>query len=83
VIRVVNRDKSGWWDGEMIASDSLSTPPSPDSHPTIQRGWFPSNYVNPIPNKNIAGLKINQNSSQSDSRVSPNKPFASCSLSTQ
>ncbi|PLW49533.1 hypothetical protein PCANC_08974 [Puccinia coronata f. sp. avenae] len=68
VIRVVNRDKSGWWDGEMIASDSLSTPPSPDSHPTIQRGWFPSNYVNPIPNKNIAGLKINQNSSQSDSR---------------
>src|SRR5579863_3651233 len=30
VIRVLNRDPSGWWDGEMDGS----------------RGWFPSNYVN-------------------------------------
>lgn len=30
VIRVLNRDPSGWWDGELEGS----------------RGWFPSNYVN-------------------------------------
>jgi son of sevenless-like protein len=30
VIRVLNRDTSGWWDGELDGS----------------RGWFPSNYVN-------------------------------------
>ncbi|KAF7980492.1 hypothetical protein HWV62_37988 [Athelia sp. TMB] len=30
VIRVLNRDGSGWWDGELDG----------------QRGWFPSNYVN-------------------------------------
>lgn len=29
VIRVLNRDTSGWWDGELDG----------------QRGWFPSNYV--------------------------------------
>lgn len=29
IIRVINRDPSGWWDGEV------------DS----RRGWFPSNYV--------------------------------------
>jgi len=30
VIRVLNRDPSGWWDGELDGC----------------RGWFPSNYVN-------------------------------------
>ncbi|KZV73767.1 ras GEF [Peniophora sp. CONT] len=30
VIHVLNRDSSGWWDGELDGS----------------RGWFPSNYVN-------------------------------------
>jgi len=30
VIRVLNRDPTGWWDGELDGS----------------RGWFPSNYVN-------------------------------------
>ena len=30
VIHVLNRDESGWWDGELDG----------------QRGWFPSNYVN-------------------------------------
>ncbi|KAI0269740.1 ras guanine nucleotide exchange factor domain-containing protein [Gloeopeniophorella convolvens] len=30
VIRVLNRDSSGWWDGELDGN----------------RGWFPSNYVN-------------------------------------
>ncbi len=30
VIRVLNRDPSGWWDGELDGG----------------RGWFPSNYVN-------------------------------------
>jgi son of sevenless-like protein len=29
VIRVYNRDPSGWWDGELEG----------------RRGWFPSNYV--------------------------------------
>ena len=29
-IRVLNRDPSGWWDGELNG----------------RRGWFPSNYVN-------------------------------------
>lgn len=29
VIRVLNRDSSGWWDGEVDG----------------RRGWFPSNYV--------------------------------------
>jgi len=29
VIRVLNRDTSGWWDGEVDG----------------RRGWFPSNYV--------------------------------------
>lgn len=31
-IRVIHRDPSGWWDGEV------------DS----RRGWFPSNYVKPL-----------------------------------
>jgi hypothetical protein len=30
VIHVLNRDDSGWWDGEVDG----------------RRGWFPSNYVN-------------------------------------
>lgn len=30
VIHVLNRDNSGWWDGELEG----------------RRGWFPSNYVN-------------------------------------
>lgn len=30
VIRVLNRDPTGWWDGELDG----------------RRGWFPSNYVN-------------------------------------
>ncbi len=30
VIHVLNRDVSGWWDGELEG----------------RRGWFPSNYVN-------------------------------------
>ncbi len=30
VIHVLNRDTSGWWDGELEG----------------KRGWFPSNYVN-------------------------------------
>lgn len=29
IIRVLNRDPSGWWDGEVDG----------------RRGWFPSNYV--------------------------------------
>lgn len=29
IIRVLNRDTSGWWDGEVNG----------------RRGWFPSNYV--------------------------------------
>jgi son of sevenless len=29
IIRVLNRDASGWWDGEVDG----------------RRGWFPSNYV--------------------------------------
>lgn len=29
IIRVYNREKSGWWDGEVQG----------------RRGWFPSNYV--------------------------------------
>ncbi|EJC98507.1 ras GEF [Fomitiporia mediterranea MF3/22] len=32
IIRVLNRDPSGWWDGEIDG----------------RRGWFPSNYVSPI-----------------------------------
>ena len=32
VLRVLNRDGSGWWDGELDG----------------RRGWFPSNYVEPI-----------------------------------
>ncbi|KAG6918773.1 hypothetical protein DXG01_011964 [Tephrocybe rancida] len=31
IIHVLNRDSSGWWDGELEG----------------RRGWFPSNYVNP------------------------------------
>ncbi|KAJ6477309.1 ras guanine nucleotide exchange factor domain-containing protein [Mycena vitilis] len=34
VIHVLNRDSSGWWDGELEG----------------RRGWFPSNYVNMDPN---------------------------------
>lgn len=30
-IHVLNRDPSGWWDGELADG---------------RRGWFPSNYVN-------------------------------------
>lgn len=30
VIHVLNKDPSGWWDGELEG----------------RRGWFPSNYVN-------------------------------------
>lgn len=53
VIHVLNRDNSGWWDGELDG----------------QRGWFPSNYVNPevgvtslteedLPRGNVSGLNI-------------------------
>ncbi|KAI8459773.1 ras guanine nucleotide exchange factor domain-containing protein [Phakopsora pachyrhizi] len=44
VIRVYNRDRSGWWDGEIIL-DFLS---GPSASNTITRGWFPSNYVTTI-----------------------------------
>ncbi|KAG0146366.1 hypothetical protein CROQUDRAFT_44547 [Cronartium quercuum f. sp. fusiforme G11] len=47
VIRVLNRDGSGWWDGETLERED-------DPSLTIaSRGWFPSNYVtslNPAPN---------------------------------
>ena len=33
MIRVFNRDMSGWWDGELDG----------------RRGWFPSNYVDAKP----------------------------------
>lgn len=42
VIRVLNRDGSGWWDGETV---------SEDEDPSVTaacRGWFPSNYVTPL-----------------------------------
>lgn len=42
VIRVLNRDGSGWWDGETVASDADPSLTSPS------RGWFPSNYVTPL-----------------------------------
>lgn len=60
VIRVVNRDKSGWWDGEMISTsnDKLS-PPQSHPHP-FNRGWFPSNYVSSIPNTNKATFELHQ-----------------------
>jgi len=35
IIHVLNRDPSGWWDGEFEG----------------RRGWFPSNYVNADPGK--------------------------------
>ncbi|KAH9812445.1 ras guanine nucleotide exchange factor domain-containing protein [Melampsora americana] len=44
VIRVLNRDGSGWWDGETVAV-------SEDEEGTVTapcRGWFPSNYVTPL-----------------------------------
>ncbi|KNZ57669.1 hypothetical protein VP01_2103g2 [Puccinia sorghi] len=64
VIRVVNRDKSGWWDGEMILTSksplNTSFSSSSSTPPAIQRGWFPSNYVNSIPTSNIASYKLTQ-----------------------
>ena len=55
VIHVLNRDQTGWWDGELDG----------------RRGWFPSNYVNatanlspPRPKKVCVGclcLQVNRN----------------------
>lgn len=42
VIRVLNRDGSGWWDGETVSEDEDASVTAPC------RGWFPSNYVVPI-----------------------------------
>ncbi|OAW00156.1 hypothetical protein PTTG_08062 [Puccinia triticina 1-1 BBBD Race 1] len=64
VIRVVNRDQSGWWDGEMIQT-SMTKPANLSSNTRflpIRRGWFPSNYVSPIPTSNIASFELTQKS---------------------
>ncbi|KZT34584.1 ras GEF [Sistotremastrum suecicum HHB10207 ss-3] len=37
IIRVFNKDSTGWWDGELEGSSVAGRPPI--------RGWFPSNYV--------------------------------------
>jgi hypothetical protein len=37
IIKTINKDISGWWDGSILNSDDNS----------ITRGWFPSNYVIP------------------------------------
>jgi hypothetical protein len=37
VIRVLNKDPTGWWDGELVDPDI------PED--AVSRGWFPSNYV--------------------------------------
>ncbi|KAI9621520.1 hypothetical protein KEM48_007653 [Puccinia striiformis f. sp. tritici PST-130] len=60
VIRVVNRDQSGWWDGEMIQT-SKSVNLSSTDH-SNKRGWFPSNYVSSIPTSNIASFELTQRS---------------------
>jgi hypothetical protein len=61
VIRVVNRDKSGWWDGEMIQTSIRPANVSANGRlPPAKRGWFPSNYVSPIPPSNIASFQLTQ-----------------------
>lgn len=41
VIRVLNKDATGWWDGELVEPYPLSS--------SVTRGWFPSNYVSADP----------------------------------
>ncbi|KAA1096139.1 hypothetical protein PGT21_005999 [Puccinia graminis f. sp. tritici] len=60
VIRVVNRDKSGWWDGEMIQTSKAANVSTDGRFPPAKRGWFPSNYVSPIPPSNIASFQLTQ-----------------------
>lgn len=54
VIHVLNQDRSGWWDGELVG----------------QRGWFPSSYVNAesdinsqteegLPGRNVSSSLLN------------------------
>ncbi|MBW0504237.1 hypothetical protein O181_043952 [Austropuccinia psidii MF-1] len=45
VIRVLNRDQSGWWDGEIV---SASVENSSISSSSPIRGWFPSSYVSSV-----------------------------------
>lgn len=52
-IRVLNRDPSGWWDGEIDG----------------RRGWFPSNYVGAIsttPNVTLNGGETDRNAREGD-----------------
>jgi hypothetical protein len=42
IIRVLNKDATGWWDGELVQPYPYSC--------SITRGWFPSNYVSSDPN---------------------------------
>lgn len=41
IIRVLNKDATGWWDGELVEPYPYSC--------SITRGWFPSNYVSTDP----------------------------------
>lgn len=56
IIRVLSRDTSGWWDGEADGN----------------RGWFPSNYVGPLPQSAQQSPRIQRmTSSLADLTISP------------
>ncbi|KAF9267327.1 ras GEF [Marasmius fiardii PR-910] len=50
VIHVLNRDPSGWWDGELEG----------------KRGWFPSNFVNSDFNERGGGVDGNDNDNEGE-----------------
>ncbi|KAM0753805.1 ras GEF [Meredithblackwellia eburnea MCA 4105] len=61
VIRTLNKDQSGWWDGELDG----------------KRGWFPSNYVQPLslakddPPSHLASLPMALGASADSALASP------------
>lgn len=60
IIRVWNRDPSGWWDGQV----------------NDQRGWFPSNYVKGAPIRAVQEVEtghVSVDAESSHPTVSPDR----------
>ena len=55
LIRCLNKDPSGWWDGQVILSHD-----GPNGHEQLgERGWFPSNYVEELADE-MSGSRVSR-----------------------